>query len=93
MKYSRYQKPHIISILDCAKGVSAGDKLRTAVQDDEGERRDFVQAGKAGLPAVELLRDEARRQRVNAYDKSALPAAALPRAGRDGIYKRGIGGC
>ena len=27
MKYSRYQKPHIISILDCAKGVSAGDKL------------------------------------------------------------------
>ena len=90
MNYSRYQNPYIVFILFGTKGVSANDKLRAAVPDHEGKGRDLVPVGKAGLPAVELLRHEARRQRIDPHHQPALPAAAVPCAGRDGVYRRGI---
>ena len=90
MNYSRYQNPYIVFILFGTKGVSANDKLRTAVPDHEGKRRDLVPAGEAGLPAVQLLRHEARRQCIDPHHQPALPPAAMPRGGRDGVYRRRI---
>lgn len=49
-------------------------------------------AGEAGLPAVQLLCHEARRQRIDPHHQPALPPAAMPRGGRDGVYRRGISG-
>ena len=87
MNYSRYRNPYIVFILFGTKGVSANDKLRTAVSDHGGKGRDFIPAWEDGLPAVELLRHEARRQCIDPHHQPALSAAAMPRTGCDGVYR------
>ena len=50
MNYSRYQNPYIVFILFGTKGVSANDKLRTAVPDHEGKGVTSYRLGKLGFP-------------------------------------------
>ena len=75
--------------MQAESGACKDDFIRKTVENDAGEGRDAVRADQnvSYQPGADHAA-EAQRERQHAHNGNVLPDHALPRRGRDGVYRR-----